>query len=150
MGDELSDEDKIYTRYGIFKLSEVNLEILNSDGLAPKLASDLGTYIIMTPIPALSSLCSFLLTNYISECFNNGFFEVKKSPIAGYGAFAVKDIEANTPILLERELFHAHANTLVETIEALTDEQKKAYHTLHGYKRSPDQDMDAAIWETNR
>lgn len=40
--DELMEEDKIRTALGTISLSSSNLAILNSDGLQPKLASDLG------------------------------------------------------------------------------------------------------------
>ncbi|KAI0446448.1 hypothetical protein F4803DRAFT_567848 [Xylaria telfairii] len=123
--DKLIEEDTVRTQLGTITLSSCELAILNSDGLQPKLASDL-------------------------EGFNNGFLEVKRSPVSGYGAFAVRDLEPGTTILLERELFNANAFDLYQKLDALTKEQKKAYDNLHGHMRSAAEDIRAAIWRTNR
>ncbi|KAI1157763.1 hypothetical protein F5B18DRAFT_643823 [Nemania serpens] len=119
------EEDKVRTTLGTISLSSSKLAILNSDGLQPKLASDL-------------------------EAFSNGFLEIKKSPISGFGAFAVRDLEPFTPILIERELFNANSFNLYQKLDALTEEQRKAYRTLHGHMRTPSEDIRAAIWRTNR
>ncbi|KAI0545530.1 hypothetical protein F4679DRAFT_576068 [Xylaria curta] len=123
--DKLIEEDKVHTELGTITLSSSGLTILNSDGLQPKLASDL-------------------------EAFNNGCLEVKISPVSGYGAFAVRDLEPCTTILIERELFNANAFDLYMKLDALTEEQVKAYHALYGHSRSPSEDIRAAIWRTNR
>jgi hypothetical protein len=75
---------------------------------------------------------------------------VKKSPIAGYGVFAVCDLEPFTPLLVERELFEGTMYDIYDKYEALTEEQKKAYNRLHGHKRAPTTDTRAAIWHTNQ
>ncbi|KAI0517127.1 hypothetical protein F5B22DRAFT_655153 [Xylaria bambusicola] len=123
--DKSLEEDKIRTRLGTISLSTSRLPMLNHDGLQPKLASDL-------------------------EGFNNGFLEVKRSPVSGYGVFAVCDLEPFTPILIERELFSANSFDLYDKLDALTEEQRKAYHALHNHKRTPSEDSRAAIWRTNR
>ncbi|KAI0452336.1 hypothetical protein F5B21DRAFT_506354 [Xylaria acuta] len=123
--DKVIEEDKVRTELGTINLSSSGLVILNSDGLQPKLVSDL-------------------------EAFNNGFLEVKSSPVSGYGAFAVRDLEPCTTILLERELFNANTFDLYQKLDALTEEQAKAYHTLYGHRRSSSEDIRAAIWRTNR
>ncbi|KAI0976807.1 hypothetical protein F4678DRAFT_125055 [Xylaria arbuscula] len=123
--DKILEEDKIRTGLMTISLSSSKLSILNKDGLQPKLASDL-------------------------EAFNNGFLEVKKSPVAGYGVFAARDLEPYTPILIERELFNANFYDLYQKLDSLTEEQAKAYHTLHGHKRTSDEDIRVAIWRTNR
>ncbi|KAI0856978.1 hypothetical protein F4860DRAFT_506320 [Xylaria cubensis] len=126
--DKLIEEDKVRTELGTITLSGSELTMLNSDGLQPKLASDLDS----------------------PEAFNNGFLEVKSSPVSGYGAFAVRDLEPCTTILIERELFNANAFDLYMKLDALTEEQMKAYHNLYGHRRSPSEDIRAAIWRTNR
>ncbi|KAJ2985331.1 hypothetical protein NUW58_g5591 [Xylaria curta] len=123
--DKIIEEDKVRTGLGTITLSSSGLTILNHDGLQPKLASDL-------------------------KNFNNGFLEVKESPVSGYGVFATRDLEPYMYILLERELFNANAFDLYQKLEALTEEQVKAYHTLHGHMRSSSEDIRAAIWRTNR
>ncbi|KAI1743364.1 hypothetical protein F4680DRAFT_445238 [Xylaria scruposa] len=123
--DKVLEEDKVRTELGTITLSSSGLTILNRDGLQPKLASDL-------------------------EAFNNGCLEVKSSPVSGYGAFAVRDLEPCTTILIERELFNANTFDLYMKLDALTEEQAKAYHALYGHSRSPSEDIRAAIWRTNR
>ncbi|KAI1425752.1 hypothetical protein F5Y12DRAFT_344130 [Xylaria sp. FL1777] len=123
--DKLLEEDKVRTGLETITLSSSKLSILNRDGLQPKLASDL-------------------------VAFNNGFLEVKRSPVSGFGAFAVCDLKPYTPILIERELFNANYFDLYQKLDALTEEQLRAYHALHGHKRTPSEDIRAAIWRTNR
>ncbi|KAI0409395.1 hypothetical protein F4802DRAFT_246963 [Xylaria palmicola] len=123
--DKLLEEDKVRTRLGTISLSSSKLAIFNSDGLQPKLASDLYN-------------------------FNNGFIEVKKSPLSGYGIFATQDLDPYTCILIERELFSAGPYDFYQRLEALTEEQMKAYKSLHCHMRSPSEDIRAAIWRTNR
>lgn len=143
------EEDKVRTTLGTISLSSSKLAILNSDGLQPKLASDLGQLrksedAQNVSVHLLTYACDWL------EAFSNGFLEIKKSPISGFGAFAVRDLEPFTPILIERELFNANSFNLYQKLDALTEEQRKAYRTLHGHMRTPSEDIRAAIWRTNR
>ncbi|KAI3324501.1 hypothetical protein HD806DRAFT_533963 [Xylariaceae sp. AK1471] len=142
--DKLIEENTIRTVLRTFKLSDSNLVIINRDGLQPKLASDLGTFFYSPQLVIFHLLIHGSLDN-----FNNGFFEVKKSAISGYGAFAVRDLDPYTPILVERELFNANSFDLYNKLDTLTEEQKKAFHRLHGHKRTPSEDVRAAIWHTN-
>ncbi|KAI0109041.1 hypothetical protein GGR51DRAFT_118806 [Nemania sp. FL0031] len=123
--DKVKEKSKVRTALGTIDVAMSNLEIFNCDGLQPTLASDL-------------------------EAFNNGSLEIKKSPVAGYGAFAVRDLEPFTTILIERELFKATSFDLYHKLEALTGEQYKAYYNLYGYMRTQSEDIRAAIWRTNR
>ncbi|KAF2971043.1 hypothetical protein GQX73_g2578 [Xylaria multiplex] len=123
--DKELEEDRVHAGSMTISLSSSNLFILNKDGLQPKLASDL-------------------------EEFNNGLLQVKKSPISGFGVFAVRDLERLTPVLIERELFNANSFDLYQKLDTLTKEQMIAYQTLHGHQRSSSEDIRAAIWRTNR
>ncbi|KAI1436864.1 hypothetical protein GGR50DRAFT_701224 [Xylaria sp. CBS 124048] len=99
-------------------------DVINADGLWPKLASDV-------------------------ETFKNEYFEVKQSPTAGLGCFAVRDMEPGTLILVEKMLFEAITTEVKDKVERLTEEQKKAYFRLHGHKANPTEEIHAAIWGTN-
>ncbi|KAI0539739.1 hypothetical protein GGR58DRAFT_512119 [Xylaria digitata] len=123
--DKLLEEDRVRAGSMTIILSSSNLSILNRDGLQPTLASDL-------------------------EDFSNGFIQVRKSSVSGYGAFAVRDLEPRIPVLIERELFNANFLDLYQKLDALTKEQMIAYQTLYGHKRSPSEDIRVAIWRTNR
>ncbi|KAI0141640.1 hypothetical protein GGR57DRAFT_403564 [Xylariaceae sp. FL1272] len=64
--------------------------------------------------------------------------------------FALRDIAAGTPILVERELFKCHGACDISTqLSSLSEVQLAAYHRLHGYKRNEDEDEDFAIFRTN-
>ncbi|KAI1827493.1 hypothetical protein F4861DRAFT_367131 [Xylaria intraflava] len=123
-GNPSAASDKIRTKRCRISLMASDLVLVNQDGLHPKLASDLYT-------------------------FNNGFVEVKESPVAGYGCFAVRDLDPQTPILVERELFCARPYNLAEKLGALTEEQMKAYDSLHWHMNTPSDDIRKAIWRTN-
>ncbi|KAI1177357.1 hypothetical protein F4777DRAFT_596743 [Nemania sp. FL0916] len=124
-GDKKLEEDRICTALRTLDLSSSPIPMLNKDGLSPKRASDLLT-------------------------FSNQFMEVRKSPVAGYGVFAVRDLEPLTTVLVEKELFSANSSDLYDRLDELTPEQMKAFHDLHGHKRSPTEELRAAIWRTNR
>ncbi|KAI8630119.1 hypothetical protein F5Y19DRAFT_54001 [Xylariaceae sp. FL1651] len=124
LADKAFEEDRVRTSLRSISLAKSNLVIINHDGLYPSIAADL-------------------------QSFRNNFLEIKKSPLSGYGGFAICDLEAYTPILVERELFNANTFNLYNKLEALTKEQAKAYRRLHGHKRTPAEDIRTAIWRTN-
>lgn len=77
------------------------------------------------------------------------YFEIRKSPKGGYGAFALQDISAYTNILTESPLLQSCNETLFDDFEKLTEEQKAAYMKLACYDDiAPDKRM--AIFKTNR
>jgi hypothetical protein len=84
------------------------------------------------------------------ECFRNDFFEVKKSTLAGFGAFAVKEIPWGQIILIEKTLFRANDDTLFDEIDKLTPWEKQAYDRMHAHSNHPSVLRDKAIFQTNR
>ncbi|PVH89506.1 SET domain-containing protein [Cadophora sp. DSE1049] len=81
--------------------------------------------------------------------FSSEYFEVRRSKKGGYGAFATKDIETETIIMVEKPLFRANFMEVFVELEKLTREQRREYRTLHGYTGlSPTKDL--AIYKTNR
>ncbi len=81
--------------------------------------------------------------------FTTEFFEIKKSPKKGYGAFAIKDIENGTIIMIEAPLFRARPVEVFTEWEKLTAEQRAEYRTLHGHM-ALNTDRRMAIFMTNR
>ncbi|KAI1331333.1 hypothetical protein F5Y16DRAFT_422880 [Xylariaceae sp. FL0255] len=116
--------DQIKTKLHNFCISKSGLTIVNEDGDCPKSAED-------------------------CENFKNAFIEVKKSPLGGYGQFAVCDIDAKQPILVERELLAAGVFDLHEKLDLLTPSQQAAYNRLHANKKTPNEDERVAKWRTN-
>ncbi|KAF3057228.1 hypothetical protein GL218_06122 [Daldinia childiae] len=83
------------------------------------------------------------------EGYRNQYFEVKKSRLGGYGAFAKTDLRQGQLILAERPTLTASPVTLYQDIELLTPELRAAFYRMHGHKRSPDHDERQAIFLTN-
>jgi hypothetical protein len=107
----------------------------------------------LTPSSSSSSSASF--SSSISRSpeapplFIVDFFEVRKSPKGGYGAFAIKDIEKGTVIMSEEPLFRANYLEVFYKYEALPAEKRDEYRTLFGWKGVSDHHI-LAIFKTNR
>ncbi|KAI0126588.1 hypothetical protein BJ170DRAFT_412278 [Xylariales sp. AK1849] len=84
------------------------------------------------------------------EAYRNEFFEVKKSPLAGLGAFALQGLNWGQTILVEKALFTANDVTLYDEIDKLTSSLKQAFERMHAYSTSPGFGRHAAIFRTNR
>jgi hypothetical protein len=82
--------------------------------------------------------------------YRNEFFEIKKSLLAGYGAFALQDLKWGQTILIERALFHANNITLFDKIDKLTPSNKQAFERMHAHSIKPGHSRVAAIFRTNR
>ncbi|CAJ2500240.1 Uu.00g030930.m01.CDS01 [Anthostomella pinea] len=83
------------------------------------------------------------------ERFRNGSFEVKKSPISGFGVFAIRDLLPYETVLVEKQAFVANATDLYDQIDNLTPEQEKAFRRLVAFERNPMEDRTAALFKTN-
>lgn len=81
--------------------------------------------------------------------FITPFFEVRKSPKGGYGAFATKDIEVGTVIMSEKPLFRATFGEVFYEYEQLTFPQKVEYRSLHGWSALA-KNRVLSIFKTNR
>lgn len=82
--------------------------------------------------------------------FKTDYFEVRKSPKKGYGAFAIKDIKEGTIISSEAPLFATHFSDLFRELEKLTPEQRAEYRTLAAYMKLEPCSRDMSIFMTNR
>lgn len=67
--------------------------------------------------------------------FFNEYFEVKESPIAGLGAFAVKDIARGEHILFETPLIVTSAAELLRDVSGLCETGKRIFYSLHGHSK---------------
>lgn len=81
--------------------------------------------------------------------FVTEFFEVRRSPKGGYGAFATKDIEVGTVIMSEKPLFRAISGEVFYKYENLATEQREEYRSLHGWSGLGLPRL-LAIFKTNR
>ncbi|KAK0104239.1 hypothetical protein ONS96_005331 [Cadophora gregata f. sp. sojae] len=147
--------------------SSSNSSILsnNSDGTLPTTAStspanSFSATFCTSTHPLLSSLPSSIILSDITPTiihppsdslalFSTEYFEARRSKKGGYGAFATKNIEAETIVMVEKPLFRATFMEVFVELEKLTREQRREYRTLHGYSGlSPTKDL--AIYKTNR
>jgi hypothetical protein len=105
----------------------------------------------LTPSSSCSSSSSTVpLASYEAPpLFATNFFEVRKSPKGGYGAFATKDIEKDTVIMSEEPLFRAAYIEVFYKYEALSLEKREEYRSLFGWKGVSEYQV-LAIFKTNR
>ncbi|KAF4958705.1 hypothetical protein FGADI_2195 [Fusarium gaditjirri] len=83
-----------------------------------------------------------------SVLFQNDYFIVKQSLIAGWGAFAVKDLKFGDKILVERPLFTADNNTLFKEFDKLDRASQDIALGLHANLYCKSQSIKA-VWTTN-
>lgn len=81
--------------------------------------------------------------------FRTEFFQVKKTLLKGYGAFATKDIEEGTIIMAEAALFVANPHSVNEEIEKLPIPLQTEFLTLAANVNLSDS-KPYAIFLTNR
>ena len=84
-----------------------------------------------------------------SKSFRNRYFEIKSSPISGFGVFALQDIEAGTTILIEKAVLNTTEETVFSDLERLKPELIQAYYHLHAHYETPNLDRVTAILRTN-
>ncbi|KAK8043597.1 hypothetical protein PG993_006027 [Apiospora rasikravindrae] len=83
------------------------------------------------------------------EHYRNKFFEIRKSPLAGYGAFARQDLKWGQQILVEPELFHADHVTLYDEFDKLTVGSQQAFKHMSAHCPYAGFDKVTSIFRTN-
>ncbi|KAI1759276.1 hypothetical protein GGR53DRAFT_523992 [Hypoxylon sp. FL1150] len=83
------------------------------------------------------------------ENYKNEYFEVKKSRLGGFGAFAKKDLKRGEVILVEKPTLKANPWNFYGELEALAPELQATISRMHGHKRFYDQDPSMAKFMTN-
>ncbi len=120
----------------------------SSDGVYEQFASlNTSATIFTSPTSSFSSSSD---TNIGSPpLFTTEYFEIHKSTKGGYGAFASKDIEKDTVIMIEKPLFRSDFMGVFIELEKLTREERKEYRALYGFEKlEPIRDL--SIFKTNR
>ncbi|CAN8101255.1 unnamed protein product [Discula destructiva] len=78
-----------------------------------------------------------------NRAFSNEWFKIDKSPLGGYGIFALKDIAAYSHILLERPFLRVRSCDDLQTkYEKLGWEEKLVYDGLHGFSEREDNELN--------
>ncbi|KAK8000339.1 hypothetical protein PG990_012939 [Apiospora arundinis] len=83
------------------------------------------------------------------EHYRNRFFEIRKSGIAGYGAFASQDLQWGQKILVEPELFRADHVSLYDEFDKLTDASQQAFKRMAAHSTVSGYDKVTSIFRTN-
>ncbi|KAH7133425.1 hypothetical protein B0J13DRAFT_101782 [Dactylonectria estremocensis] len=82
--------------------------------------------------------------------FQNQYFSVAESKIAGWGAFAIRDLKYGDTILMEKPLFTADSSTLFHEFDKLDQEKREIALALHANDMcKPGTPKVQAIWTTN-
>lgn len=77
------------------------------------------------------------------------FFEIRRSPIGGYGVFAIEDIKPYTIILEEPALLEASNAEFIEKFESLSLEEQVDFMSLACFDKVS-RDKRRATFKTNR
>lgn len=92
----------------------------------------------LTPLPTIDII------------FENEHFAVKRSKIAGWGAFAVRELKRGDRILVEKPLFTANNTTLFKDFDKLSQPLREIALGLHASSScKPGTPKIKAIWTTN-
>ena len=84
--------------------------------------------------------------------FENSYFQVKRSQLAGWGAFAIRRLEKGDKILVEKPLFTATNHTLFDGFANLSKPLRNVAYSLHAnsnLERIKNGPIETLIWKTN-
>ncbi len=81
--------------------------------------------------------------------FANDSFEIRRSALGGWGAFAVKDLCVGDPILQERPIIRTVAHDLDRNFGLLDKQSQTALLSLHAYSQDPGASHLEKVWSTN-
>lgn len=86
----------------------------------------------------------------IDIIFENEHFAVKRSKIAGWGAFAARELKRGDRILVEKPLLTANSTTLFKEFDKLSQPLREIALGLHANSScKPGTPQIKAIWTTN-
>jgi hypothetical protein len=82
--------------------------------------------------------------------FENEYFRVKRSQLAGWGAFAVRELKEGDQILVEKPLFTASDLTLFDEFTNLSKPLRDIAYSLHANNNlKAGLPAELLIWKTN-
>ncbi|GKU03112.1 set protein 5 [Fusarium langsethiae] len=89
-------------------------------------------------------------TETTTVIFENEYFQVKRSPLAGWGAFAVRELKEGDQILVEKPLFTATNLTLFDEFANLSKPLRDVAYSLHANSNlKAGYPVESLIWKTN-
>ncbi|ETS07048.1 hypothetical protein M419DRAFT_32300 [Trichoderma reesei RUT C-30] len=82
--------------------------------------------------------------------YRNEYFQVAKSRVAGWGAFATRDLRQGDVILREIPLFVAESHNIIREFYKLSVQDREVALSLHAHELiKGDTPKITAIWHTN-
>ncbi|KAK2061431.1 SET domain-containing protein [Colletotrichum caudatum] len=84
-----------------------------------------------------------------SAIFVNEFFEIRRSPTAGWGAFAVKTLNRGDQILVEKALYHATHENVTSSVQKLPERERAIANDMFAHHSRDGETLEEAIWSTN-
>ncbi|KAI8263724.1 hypothetical protein K4K58_012770 [Colletotrichum sp. SAR11_239] len=81
--------------------------------------------------------------------FQNEFFEIRRSPVAGWGAFATRKLDKGDQILVEKALYHATYEDVESSVLGLQEHEQKVANDLHAHFGRDGETKAQAVWNTN-
>ncbi|KAI8306161.1 hypothetical protein K4K59_011628 [Colletotrichum sp. SAR11_240] len=81
--------------------------------------------------------------------FQNEFFEIRRSPVAGWGAFATRKLDKGDQILVEKALYHATYEDVEPSVLNLHEHEQKVANDLHAHFGRDGETKAQAVWNTN-
>ncbi|KAJ0292575.1 hypothetical protein CBS470a_002676 [Colletotrichum nupharicola] len=81
--------------------------------------------------------------------FQNEFFEIRRSPVAGWGAFATRKLDKGDQILVEKALYHATYEDVESSVLNLHEHEQKVANDLHAHFGRDGETKAQAVWNTN-
>ncbi|KAK1546697.1 hypothetical protein CPAR01_00664 [Colletotrichum paranaense] len=111
----------------------------------------LETPILLQPaeLPLLTTYKNAKDTKERLSIFSNEFFEVRKSPTAGWGAFASKKLYQGDQILVEKALYHAIYADVTTSVRSLPEKERLIANNMFGHKGRDGETHEEAVWNTN-
>ncbi|KAF9876940.1 set domain-containing protein 5 [Colletotrichum karsti] len=109
---------------------------------------------LKAPVAAERPLLTYVedeqgVVNQRAFIFANDFFEVRRSLVAGWGAFAKTNLRQGDTILVEKALYHATHKEVQPSVDLLSESERKIADDLHAYFGRDGETKAEAVWNTN-
>ncbi|KAK1676546.1 hypothetical protein BDP55DRAFT_767762 [Colletotrichum godetiae] len=113
--------------------------------------SNIEAPIILQPaeLPLLTTYKNAYGTKERLSIFSNEFFEIRRSPTAGWGAFAAKRLRQGDQILVEKALYHAIYMDVTRSARSLPEKERLIANDMFGHDGREGETHEEAVWNTN-
>ncbi|KAJ6443089.1 ubiquitin-protein ligase Anaphase Promoting Complex [Purpureocillium lavendulum] len=125
-------------------------DIVDNNAIDPTDPSEVNALVPAVPSTVVNLPLAIITKTNPTPGFSNGLFEVRPSRIAGWGAFASRELRRGEVILREAALFVSNSARLFEQYDQLKPEVKEVALSLHANSLvKPGTPRIQAVWATN-